>query len=65
MPRDYRDLSIRERVDLQLKTLDACIYNLSASLTAGRERLIPAADNALGVLKGTRALLAEVIPNLK
>jgi hypothetical protein len=79
--RDYGDMSIRERVELQLKTLDDCISNLSANLRsvfptyrstlesanlpADRAQLGTAADNALGVLKGTRALLAEVIPNLK
>ncbi len=65
MARDYGDVSIQEKVENQIRALDACISNLTANATAPREQLIPAADNALGVLKGTRALLEQVIPYLK
>ena len=65
MVRDIGDMTIREKVENQIRLLDGIISKLAANLPGTLEGLRDAAGDALGFLKGSRALFAEVIPNLK
>jgi hypothetical protein len=59
--RDYGDMTAQERIERQIRILDECIASLlDNEVRKYRESLLPAVDNAVGILRGTKALLEDL-----